>query len=278
MEGSGIESIIDKYSGMISRAQALEIENSMQNSDSRKGIPDITNVATLLEIATTRVHQKDSQPLYAQEKSSPYIVNIQDIIYRIFNPTSTSMYNNRLQVSRTIVLGSEGSAIKFTLKGKLSEFIDSNVFERGDMVMIKNASFDRTSGELASMPNTMINKIMPAPQSAIVDYAKLRKGMKNIDIIGKVVELGPIRYVGRLGGEGQIAVSDCVITDMENSIGASLWGSSALATSKLNASDFIKIEFCSTQLKNDRIEIYANDSSRIVSSKIFEGRLRPALK
>ncbi|MEM0149641.1 MAG: hypothetical protein QXW10_01970 [Candidatus Micrarchaeaceae archaeon] len=275
--GSGVGDIIDAYGGMISSSQAHALAGSIAHiTDGKKGAQDITNVAALLELVGAQPAQKGSQLFPPGGKSSTYTVNIQDKIYRIFNPV-TFTYNNRQQSRRTIVMGSEGYTIKFILKEKLSEFIDSNVFERGDIVIVKNASFDSVSGELLSMPGTMINKVMPAPESAIIDYSRLREGMKSIDIIGKIVELGPVRYVNRLGG-GQVAVSDCTISNLEASVAVSLWGSSALATSRLSAGDFVKIEFCSTVFKNGAIGIYANELSRIVASKLFEGRLRPALR
>ncbi|MGC8669576.1 MAG: hypothetical protein ACP5TL_00265 [Candidatus Micrarchaeia archaeon] len=274
MAGIDLNSFIDRYGGMISRAKAQEIQ-AEQSGEDKKRFADFTNIAALLDFIDTK-GIKNAGNLLGERGNQTYSINIQDRIYRIFNPISYTL-NNKVQQKRTIVLGSEGATIKFIVKGRLSEFIDNNAFERGDTVIIKNAILD-SSMELVSSQNTMINKIMPAPETAIVDYSKLYEGMRNIDIIGKFIEIGPVRYVNRLGGEDKVAVSDSVITDLENSVSASLWGSSALATSKIGVNEFVKIEFCSVVPKNGTVSIYANDLSRVVASKIFEGRIHPALK
>jgi hypothetical protein len=97
--------------------------------------------------------------------------------------------------------------------------------------------------------------------------------MRNIDIIGKVVEISPIRHVSALSG-GAIAVSGCVLSDLSSTVGVSLWGSSALATASMHVNGFAKIEFCSARVRNEKMEVYASDLSRVVAGKAFAGRLR----
>ncbi len=260
----GVTDVLDSYGGMISRKQAQELSAGAGARSER----DVTNVSAFLEY----VNAKSDNRLVRENAESAYTVNIQDRIYRIFNPMEYGK-----QKRRTIVLGSEGATIRMVLRGKLVDFIDSNVFERGDIVLIRNAAYDPQRNWLTGIYNTMINKIMPSPLQPITDFSQLHEGMKNIDILGKITEIGPIRYVNRLTGEGRIAVSDCMLSDLEKSISASLWGSSALMTSKLTVNDYVKIEFCNVVSRNSNMELYANDLSRIVSSKIFAGRLRPAL-
>ncbi|MGC8652197.1 MAG: hypothetical protein ACP5UH_03030 [Candidatus Micrarchaeia archaeon] len=269
---SRISGIIDAYGGMITRAQAMDVEGGRTG----RATAGITTVAAFLAFVNAKDPRIGGKLFSGAQSGMAYTANIQDRLYRIFNPVTT-VYGTKQQERRTVVLGSEGSTIRMELRGRLSEYIDANVFERGDLVMVRNASYDEASGALIGVQSTVISKIMPAQDSAITDYSRLSAGMKNIDVVGKIVEIGPIRYVSRLSGSGQIAVADCVISDMERSVGMSLWGSSALATSKLNVGNFIKVEFCSAVRKNDTVVIYANEFSRIVSSKVFEGRLRPSI-
>jgi len=258
---SATEELIDKYSGMITTKQAESIIENNAGDDSGK-IPETISVKSLLE--------------FLNNKNSALgirTVNVQDYIYRIFNPFTYS-YSNRQGKSRSLVLGSEGSTIKLNLAGKASDFIDIGKFERGDLVLMKNLLLDSTGSELNSGSSTIISRINPAPaRSTISDYSLLKEGLKNIDVLGKLIEMNPIRYINSSDGSGQIAVTDCVISDMNNTANVSLWESSALATAGMNVNDFIKIEFCSVRFRN-RIEIYASNLSRIVSGKGFANRLR----
>ncbi|MCL4373763.1 MAG: hypothetical protein M1360_02680 [Candidatus Marsarchaeota archaeon] len=278
MLGNDASTVIDAYGGMITRKQAQGItDGRIAGNEDEKQSRDITTVAALLSFISAKEQRAGSRLFPESASSSTYTASIQDRIYRIFNPIA-SMLGSKQQERRTIVLGSEGSTIRLELRGRLSQYIDSNVFERGDLVMVRNAAYDNTLGALVAMQSTVISKIMPAQDGAITDYSKLREGMKNIDIIGKLMEIGPIRYVSRLGGSGQVAVSDCTLSDLEGSISISLWGSSALVTSRLNINDFVKVEFCSTVQKSGALSIYANEFSRVVASKTFEGRMRPSVR
>src|SRR5208283_4668204 len=118
----------------------------------------------------------------------------------------------------------------------------------------------------------MISRIAPTRHETITDYSTLKDGLKNFDIIGKVIEIGPLRHVNGLGA-GQTAVSDCVITDMKTSVGVSMWGSSAIETTRIKVNDFVKMEFCSARMRNDSITLYASDLSRIVANNAFSRRL-----
>jgi hypothetical protein len=265
-----VSDVIDSYDGMITKAQAAAIVDNSNGIAGKQGTEDITTIKALSEFFSMIV--KQNMPLLGKQSSKAYKTNIQDHIYRIFNPVEYAL-NGRQNVKRTIVLGSEGSTMKFNIKGKLSDFIDSNAFERGDMVIVKNAVLDTSTGELSSISSTMINKVMPSTIIPIYDYSTLKEGMKNIDIVGKILELGPIRYVNKLSGSGQIAVVDCMLSNMSDTIKASLWGSSATITAKFNVGDFMKIEFCNVIKRNNSLEIYASDLSRVVSNKLFERKI-----
>jgi len=268
------DEIVDNFSGMITRKQAQILAEGLEYSSvAQHGMPtkEVTNVKGLLEFAAMKGSPAKGFVLSAS-KQDIYVVNLEDRIYRIFNLMEYGHQLRKLP-RRTVVLGAENSAIRLNLFGKTAEFIDINGFEAGDLILIKNVLFDIASGELRSTGKTVISRLSPS-YSGITDYSMLKDGMKNISVIGKVIEIDPIKYVSRLNSEGQIAVARCKISDLVNTIAVSLWESSAIATTKLNLNDFVKLEFCSVRLRNDSLEIYCNNLSRVLVNNVLSTRLK----
>ncbi len=268
------EDVMEDFSGMISRKDAELIASSSAPIPSRThgSSDDIIDVVGLLEFITA--NGSTAKQLNAeQQTSADYAVNIRDRVYRIFNQVEYS-YGGRKGVKRDIVLGREGKTIRLTLFDNLSKLADATPLERGDVILVRNAALDMRNGILKGVSKTIVLRMSPS-QEGIGDYSLLKGGEKNIDVIGKIVEINPIRYVNRLDGSGQIGVVDCVISDLKDSMNAVLWGSSALATANMNVNDFMKIEFCSVREKNGTKEVYATETSRVFTSGSLEGRLRP---
>ena len=268
------DEIVDNFSGMITRKQAQILSEELEYGYvARQGVSskEVINVKNLLEFVSMKVSPAKSL-VHNTSKQGTYTVNLEDRIYRIFNLMEYPSQARRL-LRRTVVLGTENLTIKLNLFGKIAEFIDINGFEVDDLVLIKNALFDIASGELSSTGKTVINRISPS-YSGITDYSTLRDGMKNISVIGKVMEIDPIRYVSRLNSDGQIAVAGCKITDHANVVTVSLWESSAIATTKLNVNDFVKFEFCGVRSRNDLPEIYCNNLSRVLVNGNLSARLK----
>ena len=157
---------------------------------------------------------------------------------------------------------------------RLSPLMDSAAFERGDTVLVSNALLDLRNGELKEGEGTSMSRFAPTKMESIVDYSVLTEGMKNVDIIGKIAETSPVRQVNALSNGSTIAVADCVISDLDRTISVSLWESSALAIANAHVNDFVKIEFCSTRIRNEKIEVYASNLSRVVVEQGIAGRLR----
>ena len=257
------EEVMDRFSGMITKDQAAALAG--KEVAEKPVSSDVINVDALLQFISMK---RDSQPASA----NPYSVNVQDYLYRIFNPVMRAVGNR--QVSRRyVVLGREGCTIRLDLVGKLSEFIDINAFERQDLVVVKKALLDVSNGELVDGKGTMISRIAPTRHETITDYSMLKDGARNVDVIGRVVEIGPVRHVSGLSANGQVAVSDCVLTDMDMPVSASLWGSSAIATTRMKVNDFVKMEFCNARVRNGSMELYANDLSRVVANSSFARKL-----
>lgn len=250
-----IEEVVDKFSGMITPSQAQELIAS-GNLSSYPHNKDVNNVQTLLQFIETNKDRQTSQF---------YSVNIQDSVYRVFNPISKR---------RMMVLGREGATAKLALIGKLSDTVDSDCIERGDTVLINGAILDTKAEELMADRDTAISKVSSVrPQNFFADYSQLKDGMRNIDILGKVVEIGEIRQVSRLGNAGQVPVIDCVITDGKTTARLSLLESSAFLAVQLKVNDPVKIEFCNVRINADRVEIYANSLSRLLSNRTLGPRL-----
>ncbi|MGD0728687.1 MAG: hypothetical protein ABR981_01270 [Candidatus Micrarchaeaceae archaeon] len=265
------DKLVDKFSGFITKEQAEKILKSEANDAPRpvKKAPTTINVKELLNNIKAGMN---ANRMLDDAKDADETINIKDQIYRIFNST-TNTVNGKDITRRYIILGEEGSTVRFNLKGNASEFIDINGFERGDVVAVSNAIFDNSSAELKSTVHTVINKITPSKRVPITDYSSIKEDLRKVDVIGRVLEIGTIRHVTRLGSTGQIAVASCTITDGRNSVDASFWGSSAIRTASMKTNDFIKIEFCDVRVREGKLQIYANDSSRIATGKVFAGRI-----
>jgi len=268
------DEIVDNFSGMITRKQAQILADELEhNSVAKLGTPmkEVTNVRGLLEFAAMKGIPTGG---FAQSVSvqGTYTVNLEDRIYRIFNLMDYGL-QMRKPPRRTIVLGAENSTIRLNLFGKAAEFIDINGFEVEDLVLVKNVLFSIASGELRSTGKTVMSRLSPS-YSGITDYSRLTEGMKNTSVIGRVIEIDPIRYVNRLNSEGQIAVAGCKISDLVNVIPVSLWESSAIVTTRLNLNDFVKLEFCSVRSRNNSLEIYCNNLSRVLVNNKLSARLR----
>ena len=136
-----------------------------------------------------------------------------------------------------------------------------------------NALISSAGGELRTGQSTIINRVFPSKRDVLTGYSGISSDIRRTDIIGRVLEIGPIRHVSQLGKSGQTAVASCVLTDSVNSVAASFWGSSAIATTRMRTNDTIKIEFCDFRVRDGRVQIVANDDSRVVANSAFEKRL-----
>ena len=262
---SDIEKVVDKFSGFLTRAQAEQLLKDglyVQSKASAKG-----NVSVKELLSRTK-----SQSNSGSDTEAKSIVNIKDTVFRIFNPQPVNSQGHE-KARRTIILGEEGSTIALSLWGKLSDLIDINAFERGDTVIVGNALLNGENSELRTGQSTIINRAVPSTSNAISDYSKISGDIRRADVIGRVLEIGPIRHVSQLGKSGQTAVASCVLTDSVNNVAASFWGSSAIATTRMRANDIIKIEFCDLRMRDGRLQIIANDDSRVVANSTFAKRL-----
>ncbi|MEM0106903.1 MAG: hypothetical protein QXS03_01590 [Candidatus Micrarchaeaceae archaeon] len=259
---SNIENLLDIYSGLISKKQAERLLEENFHGEKMVNIEKTDALGVLVFINEVK---KSGQ------SKEDYMVDINDTIYRIFNYSTSKTQAGKEIKRRVIVLGKENATVEMVLYNKFSDLIDSNCYERGNRIFIKNAILDITGNRLISGKNTIITKISQ-DNFSICNYKDIKESIKNADIVGKVIEIDPIRYINKFGG-GQTALCNILITDGEKTANVSLWGQTALATASLNLNEIIKIEFCNINVENNFINIRANENSRIFASKILEAKL-----
>lgn len=267
------DTLVDKFSGFITKEQAEKILNEGVDPNAsfvKQQRPPLSIKDLLFDI---RNFGESNSRLRELTQHREQLVNVQDKVYRIFNSTAVPI-NGKSVERRSVILGEEGATIRFNLKGNICSFIDLNAFERGDTITITNAVIDPLRAELKSGSNTVINKMEPSRLPVINDFSQLKDGQRKVDIVGRIMEIGSIRHVNVLSATTQIAVSSCMITDGTTNIDASLWGSSALKTATMKANDHVKMEFCDVRMREGKLQVYANDISRVVTGSYFATKLQ----
>ncbi len=252
------EEIIDRYSGMITRSMAESMASSPDSESEIKADSarrnDTTDAAGIIQFAGMK--RKVGMSLNRSEDA--YTVNVEDTVYRVFNSGDRGK-----GIRRDIVIGREGATIRIILHGKIAEQIDTEKVCRGDKVLIRNVVLDPATMDLESRPDTSLMMTTQA-KAKTVPLQELREGMKNVDISGKLAEVGILKQVSKLSGNGTVAVVNCTIRDADSPVSLILWESSANIASKMVPNDTVRIEFCSVRSKNGLIEIVANEYSRVL--------------
>ncbi len=265
---SEIEKVVEKFSGFLTREQAAQllkegIYYETKPVPAAKGNLEM-NVVELLE----HLKEEEANPL-----QNEIVVNVKDQIYRIFNPQPINA-DGKERARRMIVLGSEGCTIGLSISGKLSDSIDSNAFERADTILVRNAIAKTHSTMLKSINSTTISKLYSQNANRITDYSLLQNEMRKVDIVGRLIEIGPVKYVERAGKSRQNTLVSCTISDSANTMDALFLGSSANAISLLKPNEILKIEFCDIRIRDGKVQVVANDDSRIISNATFADRFK----
>ena len=78
----------------------------------------------------------------ASRSGANYVTDIEDEIYRIFNPSALSGNATGKSGRRVIVLGKQLYTIKLGLFGKLANLIDKSLLERGDIISVRNVAIE----------------------------------------------------------------------------------------------------------------------------------------
>ena len=246
---SDLEEVVDRFSGFLTKvtgrgpAKGRQLQPVKCTQQRKEGELQRKGIAKY--IGSTKPQEANALSSNAIEAQR---INVRDRIYRIFNPQITNIKGT--ETPRTIILGEEGSTVALSLREKLSDLIDMNAFERGDTVMVSNVVLAAENAEIRPTQSTVINKMSPSRFGVVNDYSRINEEMRRVDVIGRTLEISPIRHVSRLGNGGQIAVASCVMTDSVNVIDASFWGLLAMATTPMRANEVIKIEFCDIRMRD----------------------------
>lgn len=251
---SRVEDIIDEFSGLITRKQAIALDRSgspILQEQGRKRNPKRPAAIKVKELVS-RIDDIDTV-------SST--IDIEDKIYRVFNPSRVKTMKGETD-RRMIVLGEEGMALPVSLIGSSSELLDTERIERGDTVVVRNLILNSERDRLYGTSRTTIAMASKSVDESgqTSDFSSLKQGYA--DVIGKVIEIDPIGYTDSNGR--RTAVSACTITDSRESMRVSLWGSSALCTERMSVNNYIKIEFCRLSEKDGLKTAAADSSSRIL--------------
>ncbi|MGC8587176.1 MAG: hypothetical protein ACP5K9_02720 [Candidatus Micrarchaeia archaeon] len=244
------ERIIDEYSGMISRGMANAIADGEGSGKNVKiGVGELISSSEL-----------------------PQSVDIEDNVYRVFNKWQA--HGSKNNYYRRMVLGSEGNTVNVTLWGAHSDLADSLPIERGDTIVASNLTVRKWQGsiELASTASTSFSRVKYS-STGITDYSKIAPGSKEIDIIGKIVEVGTAHSFTTLSGR-QGSVSDCIITDGKLTMRVVLWDSSSYYANSMKPGSYVKIEFAIAKQAAGATEIHAGNNSRVLVSQKLMSRLR----
>jgi len=236
---------IDAYSGMISREAASNL------SKPRK--------IKVEDILSGNVREGE-------------LVDIEDYVYRVFNPRRFEKDGRERHV-RTIILGNVERSVRVTLWDKSSALVDMIPIERQDKIYINNLLVRKGLNELelSSRGNTFFTRIS-ASNTGISDFSTLTAGENNIDILAKIVAIGPVKYFDYQNGK-QRKVARCTLSDGLVNLSAAFWDSSCEYISTAHPGDYIKIEFGSVK-ENNGLEINAGNFSRVVANKLFKNRMK----
>ncbi len=242
--------VINDYGGMISRGDAERIARERQQPRQKYTAAEISAAVT-----------KDLDT-----------ANIEDRVYRIFNPKVFEK-NGRKRQRREIVLG-ESRCITITLWDNASGMIDRLGIERGDRIVCYNVSPRKgVSGtELAGGSSTQIVRVAPS-SAPHADLSRLKGDEKDVDVIGRVVSVDPIRYFTDLGGR-LAGVSNCTISDGHATLRMAMWRSSSAYAAEMHPGDYVKAEFVGIRKTGEAFEITAGDSSRILINNALKSRIK----
>ncbi|MFN4133238.1 MAG: OB-fold nucleic acid binding domain-containing protein, partial [Candidatus Hadarchaeales archaeon] len=105
--------------------------------------------------------------------------------------------------------------------------------------------------------------IPPLP-AGCVKISEIKEGMEDVDVLGRVVNVGPIKSFEMEGGE-EGKVASIVISDGEKWIRVSLWGEWAEFAPQLKPGDAVKLENASVKVGlGNRVELSLGAGGRII--------------
>ncbi len=145
---------------------------------------------------------------------------------------------------------------KIRKEGKIS---DDELKERIKKKMDELAGLISEDGAAHIIANEL--GIQLAAASVAVKISSLGAGMRNVDVIGKVLRKFEVRTFQSERGAGK--VGSFILADETGTIRVALWNEQADTLEKLKEGDVVKIKGAYTRANNASIELHVNDRTKL---------------
>lgn len=256
------EKVLDEHLGMIDRQTASKIAEG-------KSIAEQKPSDDPLDIASEMVTIEDLVLGKAKVNS---LVEMEEVVYRVYNKKLVEVGGVDI-MTRIILLGTEQKNIKVILFDGKVDLANSIPIERGDKIIARNFVVKKYAGslELASIAQSTIGREIEA-KTGINEFSRINPSAQEIDVVGKLVVIGPIKHsifaVARDNDSCSFTISDGI-----DQMKVLVVGNGVRELETAHPGDPIKIEGATIR-KNGGIELYLNESSRILVSSSIRSRLR----
>ncbi len=198
-------------------------------------------------------------------------------VIRIYEPRSFPRWDGSLGHVAGMVLQDESGSIRAVLWDNKASLVGSGAVQKGDAIRIKGAYVQerangqaelhigaRSSVEVTKEPT--VDSRLPPLKESTVKIAELKQGLKEVDVLGRVVAVSEIKTFDRSDGTTD-KVASLVLMDETGKIRVSLWGEKAELTKELRRGDVIMVENASVRVGlHGKPELNVGGTSRVLVS------------
>ncbi|MEM3661290.1 MAG: hypothetical protein QXG73_00440 [Candidatus Micrarchaeaceae archaeon] len=251
-----------------------EASSDIQNAiDERYGLINREMAKSMLDTKNQRIFERISASSVPENIAEGSVVDLDGKVIKVLNKTAVQG-GGAGNYFRLMLLGEERNPVRVVLWRKYADLVDNMLIERNDNILAKALSVKKwqDSTEFSTTSATFFFRTKPA-LGGISDFSQLSSGMKNIDIIAKLLSIGSVHYFTDLKSR-QRGVVRCAITDGAIEMPLVLWGLSSGYAAVLHPGNYIKVEYASVKNGNASLEIHADDYSRILASDTFRSRMQ----
>lgn len=140
-------------------------------------------------------------------------------------------------------------------KGLSDEEINQKIKEKLDQL----SGLISKEGAAHIIANELGIKVIEAPQEGPLKIKNIYAGMRNIDIIGKPVQIYEVRTFQKQNGEGKVGTF--LLADETATMRVVCWGAQADILNKLTNDTVVKVQGVYAKENRGRVEVHANDKS-----------------
>ncbi|MDE1869604.1 MAG: hypothetical protein KGH71_01295 [Candidatus Micrarchaeota archaeon] len=256
------EKVLDEHLGMIDRQTASKIAEGKSIAEQRPSNDPLdiaSEMVTIADLAAGKVRLNS-------------LVEIEEVVYKVYSKRLVEVGGVDI-MTRLISLGTRENRIRLILFDGKVDLANSIPIERGDRIVARN--FVVRKGvhgfELASIAQSTIGREMSA-NTGITEFSRIKPDAQEIDVLGKLVVIGPIKHsifaVARDNDSCSFTISDGI-----DQMKVFVVGNNVRELESAHPGDPIKLEYATVR-KNGGVELYLNESSRILVSGSLKGRLR----